>query len=113
VTSATLVVAFLSADPATRRYEDDLVAELRRDGIAARVLTVATGAAGEADDLRLNGAGAVPADLALLLPYTVFAQLLATLRSISLGVRPDTPSASGTVSRVVQGVTIYPLRAGA
>jgi tagatose-6-phosphate ketose/aldose isomerase len=113
VNAATLVVAFLSADPATRRYEDDLVAELRRDGIAAQVLTMASGAAGQADDLRLNAAAAAAGELALLLPYTVFAQLLATLRSMSLGVRPDTPSASGTVSRVVQGVTIYPLRAGA
>ncbi|MBS0581224.1 MAG: SIS domain-containing protein [Proteobacteria bacterium] len=106
---STLVVIFLSGDPATRRYEDDLVSELRRDGVAGHVVTLATGAAGGAgDDLRLAAPSGRWADLALLLPYAAFAQLLATLRSISLAVRPDTPSASGTVSRVVQGVTIYP-----
>jgi tagatose-6-phosphate ketose/aldose isomerase len=33
---------------------------------------------------------------------------LALLRSISLGLSPDNPNVAGTVSRVVQGVSIYP-----
>jgi tagatose-6-phosphate ketose/aldose isomerase len=40
--------------------------------------------------------------------FAPFAQALAMLQSLSLGIRPDTPNAGGTVSRVVQGVTIYP-----
>ncbi len=109
--AATLVVVFRSGDPYTRQYEDDLVGELRRDAVARRVLTLSAGAGGpHADDLTLRGAerSAQPPDLALALPYAVFAQVLALLRSLSLGIRADTPSASGTVSRVVQGVTIYP-----
>ena len=109
--AATLVVVFRSGDPYTRQYEDDLVGELRRDAVARRVLTLGAGAGGpHADDLTLMGAepSAQPPDLALALPYAVFAQVLALLRSLSLGIRADTPSASGTVSRVVQGVTIYP-----
>ena len=47
-------------------------------------------------------------DLELCLPYAVFAQSLAMLRSLSLGLSPDQPNAAGTVNRVVQGVTIYP-----
>jgi tagatose-6-phosphate ketose/aldose isomerase len=47
-------------------------------------------------------------DLELCLPYVVFAQTLAVLRSISLGLSPDTPNAAGTVNRVVQGVSIHP-----
>jgi tagatose-6-phosphate ketose/aldose isomerase len=42
------------------------------------------------------------------LGYVVFAQMLAMLRSLSLGLSPDRPNAAGTVNRVVQGVTIYP-----
>jgi tagatose-6-phosphate ketose/aldose isomerase len=44
----------------------------------------------------------------LCFPYAVFAQTLAFLRSLALGLRPDTPNARGVVNRVVQGVSIYP-----
>jgi tagatose-6-phosphate ketose/aldose isomerase len=57
--------------------------------------------------------GAILSDLELCLPYVMFAQSLALLRSISLGVRPDNPNAAGTVSRVVKGVSIHPWRRGA
>ena len=49
-----------------------------------------------------------PTDLELCLPYAMAAQTLALLRSLSLGLSPDNPNAAGTVSRVVQGVSIYP-----
>ena len=52
-------------------------------------------------------------DLELCLPYALFAQTLALLRSLSLGVRPDNPNAAGTVSRVVKGVFIHPWRGSA
>lgn len=120
---STLVVAFLSNDAYTRRYDLDLLAELRRDAVAGRVIALTNrmhlpehsdtlvlaedGAAGGAD-----GAAGTPAepltDLELCLPYVVFAQALAMLRSLSLGLTPDSPNAAGTVNRVVQGVSIYP-----
>ena len=111
----TLVVVFLSNDAHTRRYDLDLLAELRRDRVAGRVIALAS----QADDSHPDtvalsdspGAHQVPAalsDLELCLPYVVFAQALATLRSLSLGVSPDKPNSAGTVNRVVQGVRIYP-----
>jgi len=120
---STLVVAFLSNDAYTRRYDLDLLAELRRDAVAGRVIALTNrmhlpehsdtlvlaedAAAGGAD-----GAAGRPAepltDLELCLPYVVFAQALAMLRSLSLGLTPDSPNAAGTVNRVVQGVSIYP-----
>jgi hypothetical protein len=48
-------------------------------------------------------------DAELLLPFAVVAQLYAFHRSLRLGLRPDTPCASGRVNRVVKGVTIHPL----
>jgi tagatose-6-phosphate ketose/aldose isomerase len=108
---STLVVLFLSNDAYTRRYELDLLMELRRDGVAGRVIALANapGVAEHSDTLGLHDGAAEPlSDLELALPYAVFAQSLAMLRSLSLGLTPDSPNAAGTVSRVVQGVSLYP-----
>jgi tagatose-6-phosphate ketose/aldose isomerase len=117
---STLAVVFLSNDPYTRRYDLDLLAELRRDGMAGQVIALANraGIPEHPDTLILDDGGTPEtvasrgtdtlADLALCLPYAVFAQALAMLRSLSLGLTPDNPNAAGTVNRVVQGVSIYP-----
>jgi tagatose-6-phosphate ketose/aldose isomerase len=109
VNERTLVIVLVSNDAYTRRYDVDLLNELRADGVAGRVLalTARTMDAPHPDDVVLASAGEV-SDLALCLPYAVFAQLLAFLQSLALGLRPDVPNAGGTVSRVVRGVTIYP-----
>jgi tagatose-6-phosphate ketose/aldose isomerase len=121
---STLVVAFLSNDAHTRRYDLDLLAELRREAVAGRVIALANrpqlpehpdtlvlaedGAPGaEADGAAGEHADPLT-DLELCLPYVVFAQALAMLRSLSLGLSADSPNAAGTVNRVVQGVSIYP-----
>jgi len=107
---STLVVVFLSNDAHARRYELDLFSELGRDGVAGRVIAL-TGAAdgtGHGDKLVLSEDAAGLSDLELCLPYAIFAQALGMLRSLSLGLSPDSPNAAGTVSRVVRGVSIYP-----
>ncbi len=119
VNGKTLVVMFLCNDAYTRRYELDLLRELRADGVAARIVALHAGNA----DAALAGAahaGAGPAqsiavqvasgatDLGLCFPYAVFAQTFAFLQSLNLGLRPDTPNARGVVNRVVQGVSIHP-----
>jgi len=107
---STLVVVFLSNDAHARRYELDLLSELRRDGVAGCVIALTGRADGVADTdgLALTGDAAALSDLELCLPYAVFAQALGMLRSLSLGLSPDSPNAAGTVNRVVQGVSIYP-----
>ena len=89
-------------------------AELRRETVAGRVVTVseAQQLPGQPSDLALPRPQATPAsgDLGLCMAYAPFAQALAMLQSLSLGISPDSPNAAGTVSRVVQGVTIYPWR---
>jgi tagatose-6-phosphate ketose/aldose isomerase len=108
----TLVVVFLSNDAHTRRYDLDLLAELQRDRVAGRVIALSSQAEDSyPDTLVLPGTHQAPvalSDLELCLPYVVFAQTLATLRSLSLGLSPDKPNSAGTVNRVVQGVSIYP-----
>ena len=114
--SKTLVVVFRSNDDYTRQYDRDLVDELRREGIAGRVVTLSAKAvdAHHEDDIVLGSADAADlSDLELCLPYALFAQSIALLRSLSLGCRPDNPNAAGTVSRVVKGVSIHPWRGSA
>jgi tagatose-6-phosphate ketose/aldose isomerase len=109
----TLVVLFASNDEYTRQYDRDLVGELRRDGVAGRVITLAARplAGHPRDDIGLAAGDAADlSDLELCLPYAVFAQSIALLRSLSLGRSPDNPNAAGTVSRVVKGVSIHPWR---
>jgi tagatose-6-phosphate ketose/aldose isomerase len=113
----TLVVVFVCNDDYTRQYDLDLIGELRRDAVAGRVVTLSVrpDAPQHPDNLVLGTAreSKDASDLELCLPYAMFAQTLALLRSLSLGVRPDNPNAAGTVSRVVKGVSIHPWRGSA
>ena len=106
----TLVVLLHCHDPYTRRYETDLLNELRADGIAGRIIALtgdATRGSRHPDDLVVPGVAAA-SDLRLCFPYAVFVQTLAFFQSLRLALRPDQPNAAGTVNRVVQGVSIYP-----
>jgi tagatose-6-phosphate ketose/aldose isomerase len=114
--ASTLVVVFTSNDDYTRQYDWDLIGELRRDGVAGRVVALSgrPSDAHHADDIVLATGGAADlSDLELCLPYAMFAQSMALLRSLSLGIRTDNPNAAGTVSRVVKGVSIHPWRCSA
>lgn len=107
--SSTLVVVLLSNDSLTRRYDLDLLREIRNEGVAADVLAITA----KADDDALGGQHIlVPGlndadDMDLALPFIVCAQLYAFHRSLRVGNSPDNPSKSGTVNRVVRGVTIH------
>lgn len=95
-----LVFVFGSARRLPQRYEADLVEELRRDGVAGRILTIGPGG-----DIGI----AVPdwPDAWLAPLWLLAAQQFALHQSAALQLRPDNPFASGTVNRVVKGVTIY------
>ncbi|MCW0372470.1 SIS domain-containing protein [Xanthomonas sacchari] len=103
---STLVVMLRSVQPLARRYEQDLLDELRRDGVAGQVLAIGPHAdIGAGDDHTLAVAGLDDPWLAPL--WLGFAQLFALQRSAALGLTPDNPFPDGTVNRVVQGVTIH------
>jgi tagatose-6-phosphate ketose/aldose isomerase len=103
----TLVVMLRSAQPLSRRYEQDLLDELRRDRIAAKVISVGPDGGDRVEGDFVLDAPALEdpwlAPLWLLVP-----QCYALQRSAALGITPDNPFPDGTVNRVVQGVTIHP-----
>lgn len=112
---STLVLVYLSNDPYTRRYDLDLVRELRATvdpshvvAIGARDRAGAADASGAENDWLLDGLSGED-DAQLALPFVVVAQLLALDTSLALGLTPDDPFPAGEVNRVVQGVTIHPL----
>lgn len=108
VTPHTLVLVFVSNDPLTRRYDHDLLDELRRDGVAAQVVEITAQPHGSGDVLAVPGL-ADAADVDLLFPYAAIAQIFAFQASLATGITPDNPNKAGTVNRVVQGVRIHAL----
>jgi tagatose-6-phosphate ketose/aldose isomerase len=109
VNSDTLVIVFISNDPLTRRYDLDLLRELRTDAQAGQVLAFCGKAEGDLDAgdcIAMPGMSDAP-DRELSFPLVVCAQIFAFYRALALGKSPDNPSASGTVNRVVKGVTIH------
>ena len=111
VTHDTLVFVFVSNDPYTRRYDLDLLRELRSDGQAGRIIAITAqplDIATQADSVRVAHL-ATAGDGELYFPYIVCGQLYAFHRALALGNTPDQPSQTGTVTRVVHGVTIHPL----
>ena len=63
----------------------------------------------EAANFVLAEGGAGLPDVFLTFPYILFAQTVSILTAINCKNLPDTPSPTGTVNRVVQGVIIHPL----
>ena len=107
LTPKTLVFIFLSNDPYARRYDVDLLNELRRDGEAGRVITIAAGNGLETgDQIRIRGLDTAE-DIDLLFPFIIAPQIFAFHQSLLHGLTPDQPNARGTVNRVVQGVRIH------
>ncbi|WP_298579119.1 SIS domain-containing protein [uncultured Olegusella sp.] len=109
VNEKTLVFAFVSSEPYTRQYDLDILNEIGGDGIAKHTVAIqqqsTANYAGESFDFA--GDRPLP-ELYLVLPYILFAQTVALNTSIKVGNTPDTPSPTGTVNRVVKGVSIHP-----
>jgi len=105
INARTLVVVFVANDALTRRYDLDIITELRADGQCGAVLVVSAQAEG-AEGLAVVGLEKAD-DVDLLFPFIVPAQLFGLRMSQALGLTPDRPNASGAVNRVVQGVRIH------
>jgi tagatose-6-phosphate ketose/aldose isomerase len=106
----TLAVSYISGDPYTRKYDLDLLAELKRSMRPGSVIAISATDAGTDDPSvwLLEGLEGVE-DAALALPFVLVAQLLGLCFSLALGYTPDNPFPNQEVNRVVKGVSIHPL----
>jgi len=108
VDGSTLIIYFVSNNPYRRQYELDLIKQQKSgkyriaichtdpeelESIVDLVVAV-PGIANVHDDLR------TPVDV-------IVPQLLALFSSLRVGLQPDSPSPTGAIHRVVQGVNLY------
>lgn len=109
----TLVVVFISSDEYTRKYDLDILAELRAALDPARVVAIAPEGVITADgpSVAFDGLDGVN-DSFLASVYVVVAQILGLSFALRVGTTPDNPFPSGNVNRVVKGVRLHPLREG-
>lgn len=109
VNDKAVIFTFVSNQPYTRRYDLDMLNELKQDQVASLICAISVdGDSNYSGDSFLfdREADTVP-DAYLSLPFVMVGQTIALLASIKVGNTPDTPSPSGTVNRVVKGVTIH------
>lgn len=104
----TVVLVFGTTTDYTRKYDLDLVREVAGDQIARCVVLLSDQAFGleNVKEVALGCGGGLN-DIYRVFPYIVYAQLFALLTSLKVENKPDTPSPTGTVNRVVQGVIIH------
>jgi tagatose-6-phosphate ketose/aldose isomerase len=113
VNDACVVIAALSSNPEMRRYELDLLRELRQKKQGMGTLVICGRSDGEVKEVADAVIELFPSrepleDDCRVLTDIVACQILATFKSISLGLSPDNPSPDGIIHRVVEGIVIYP-----
>ncbi|MBI1930459.1 SIS domain-containing protein [Candidatus Poribacteria bacterium] len=114
ITDRSLIVYYLSSDPHRRRYEMDVIRQLRAPATTLLVCEQCP------ESLRDCVDGVIECDSQAQGPipdshkaplYVMVGQLLGLFSSLAFGLKPDNPpGASGSYSRVVQGVPIYEYR---
>ena len=108
----TLTVVYLSDNEYQRQYEIDLLKEMgpqrKKNRIVAVRNTPCEAVKGLVDYTVEMNIGQSLENVLLGFNYITFAQTLAVLKSLSLGITPDNPCPTGEVNRVVKGVTLYP-----
>lgn len=111
VDDKTLVFVFVNNDEYTRQYDLDILNEINGDQIAAKTIAIQQDGATKFDGASFTLAGEALPEAYLALPFVMVGQVVSLLNSVRVGNTPDTPSPSGTVNRVVKGVTIHPFEA--
>lgn len=112
VNSRTLVFVFVGNDPYTRQYDLDILHEIAGDNIALHTVAIQQHAETifEGDAITFAEEELLP-EAYVALPFIMVAQTISLFTSLKVGNTPDTPSPTGTVNRVVKGVTIHELEA--
>lgn len=108
----SMLVYLLSNKPEIQRYELDLIRQIKSNNdVKASVIVCQqkpTALTEDYYDLCVEiGLPNTVADYYACVSYIFVGQLLGFFKSIATGLSPDSPSVSGNISRVVEGVTLY------
>jgi tagatose-6-phosphate ketose/aldose isomerase len=103
----TVFTAFISGGAKQRQYDIELVREIRGKNVARTIVCVGAEEAAAEHSLFCPAFEGI-SDVHRPTVDVVFGQLLGLFSSIQLGLRPDSPSPAGVISRVVAPFTIYP-----
>ncbi len=100
----TVVFVFAANNAYTRQYDLDLYKEVAGDAIANHTVLIGQNVS---EGFAYKEAPVLK-EAYLVFPAFAFAHVIALNAAILVKNTPDTPSASGTVNRVVKGVIIHP-----
>jgi len=106
----TIVVFILSNDSHSVKYEKDLIETIKNEGVAMALVGISEGSISDLNldlEIALSDGNTIVDEPYLTLSHIVPSQILGVFKSINLGLKPDNPSISGTITRVVEGVNIY------
>jgi tagatose-6-phosphate ketose/aldose isomerase len=112
----SLIVFFPSRSPYRLQFERDLLKELQEKRLGKKIIVVCDNshdlgdASPKGPETEVLVYGPVPSvtDEVRAPLVAVTGQLLGLFFSMGVGLRPDNPSPSGVITRVVQGVHIHP-----
>lgn len=109
----TLVIYLFSNNFYVQKYEKDLVQAVHEENNALYTLAIMEN---ELSDINSDGkiifseSNQILDEAFLTIVSTLPAQIIAFYKSLSYGLKPDSPSENGTINRVVEGVTLYPYK---
>ena len=106
----TLVFFLFSSEKRVQPYERDLVESMKKGKKALRLVGVSECPLKETmldTNLCFSCGDTSIGDDFLAISSVLPAQMLGLFNSMEMGLQPDSPSVSGAISRVVEGVTIY------
>lgn len=111
VNNSTVVVYLFSNNACAKPYELDLVRSVKATTAGEKTVVIGNGY--DEGEFKFDfciqfpgGTEDIPEDF-LSVFYILPAQIIGFYKSLSLGLSPDSPSNTGSITRVVQGVKIY------
>lgn len=112
INKETLTVVMMDNDEYTRRYQKDLIKQVASQRAGDQVVVIDNQKDSELEGL-VNKYFVIdykenPNIDFVGLNATIYVQLLSLYKSASLDIEPDNPSPTGSIHRVVEGVTLYP-----
>lgn len=111
INEETLIVYLFSNNEYAMQYEKDLVKAVeggRKVLCSIGVMEMPIDSMKLDLKIKMSCDGFKLEEVFLTVVSVLPAQILGFLKSLNLGLKPDTPSKSGMITRVVQGVKVYP-----